>query len=207
MPADAPLAILAKAPIPGLAKTRLIPALGDAGAARLHERLLRHTLRVALDTTSAASITLWTALDHDHPVFREMAEHHGILLRPQPEGTLGVRIHQAFHDMPEPGLLVGTDCPVLTPALLARCHHALSLADVVMLPAEDGGYGLIGVRHVDPRLFDGIAWGTGSVMDETRQRIAALGWQLDCPATVWDVDRPEDLPRLAAIYPGMVDDA
>ncbi|SDL37516.1 hypothetical protein SAMN05192555_10457 [Franzmannia pantelleriensis] len=207
MPADFPLAILAKAPVPGLAKTRLIPALGAKGAAMLHERLLRHTLKVALAATDAKSITLWTALDHCHPVFQELADHHGIILRPQPEGDLGGRIHRALHAMSQPGLLIGTDCPVITPSLLAHCYLALGRADVVMLPAEDGGYGLIGVRHCDPRLFDAITWGTDAVMEETRKRITILGWQLSCPQTVWDIDRPEDLQRLSVAYPALAREA
>ena len=200
---DLPLAILAKAPIPGRAKTRLMPALGPMGAARLHERLLRHTLTAALATTPAQRITLWTALDHAHPLFLELAERHGIVLRAQPDGNLGMRMHQALLAMERPGLLIGSDCPVLTPALLGTCAEALADHDVVCLPAEDGGYGLIGVRHPDPCLFENIPWGSERVMAETRERVAALGWRLACPDTVWDVDRPEDLARLWAACPAL----
>ena len=98
-----------------------------------------------------------------------------------------------------PGLLVGSDCPVLTPALLGQCHAALQTTEAVCLPAEDGGYALIGVRESHPGLFRGIDWGTARVMAQTRQRARALGWRLACPAEVWDVDRPEDLGRLAAL--------
>lgn len=202
-PGDIPLAILAKAPVPGLAKTRLIDALGPVGAARLHERLVRHTLEIALGATPAERITLWTALDHHHPFFRDLAGRYGITLLPQPEGELGERMYQALLAMPEPGLLIGTDCPVLTPDLLVRCYRALDEADVVMLPAEDGGYGLIGVRRPTPRLFDGIPWGTETVMAETRDRIASLGWRLACPDSIWDVDRPEDLTRLSSSHPAL----
>lgn len=202
-PGDFPLAILAKAPVPGLAKTRLIDALGPEGAARLHERLVRHTLEIALASTTAERITLWTALDHHHSFFRELADRYGISLRPQPEGELGERMYRALLAMPEPGLLIGTDCPVLSPLLLGRCRRALDQADVVVLPAEDGGYGLIGVHRPDPRLFDDIPWGTGAVMDKTRDRIASLGWRLACPDTIWDVDRPEDLARLLKSHPAL----
>ncbi|APX95043.1 hypothetical protein BWR19_14430 [Halomonas sp. 1513] len=204
MSCNFPLAILAKAPIPGLAKTRLIPALGAKGAALLHERLLRHTLEVALASTAAKSITLWTALDHCHPVFQELADDHGIMLRPQPEGDLGVRIHRALHAMPEPGLLIGTDCPVITPSLLAHCHLALDQADVAMLPAEDGGYGLIGMQRADPRLFTGIDWGSARVMAQTARKAAALGYRLTCLETIWDLDRPADLTRLSAYHPQLL---
>ncbi|MDR5891303.1 TIGR04282 family arsenosugar biosynthesis glycosyltransferase [Halomonas mongoliensis] len=202
LPGDVGLAILAKAPIPGRAKTRLIPALGPEGAARLHERLLRHTLATALAATPA-HLTLWTALDHAHPLFLELAERHGIALRPQPDGDLGERMHLALSQAGGPAMVIGSDCPVLTPALLGACAEALEHHDVVCLPAEDGGYALLGARHSDPRLFENIAWGTGRVMAETRERIAALGWRRACPATVWDVDRPEDLARLSAACPAL----
>ena len=196
---DVPLAILAKAPIPGRAKTRLIPALGAEGACRLHARLLRHALATALAATSPERITLWTALEHDHPLFRELADHHGITLRAQPEGDLGARMFHALAAMDAPGLLIGSDCPALTPALLRRCRAALSEADGVFVPVEDGGYALVGVRCAERRLFGTIDWGTERVMAQTRDRAAALGWRLACPAHLWDVDRPEDLERLARL--------
>ncbi|EWH01411.1 hypothetical protein [Halomonas sp. BC04] len=87
MSAEFPLAIFAKAPLPGQVKTRLIPALGIEGATRLHERLLRHTLATAVATTPAHHITLWTALDHAHPLFLELARRYQIELRAQPEAT------------------------------------------------------------------------------------------------------------------------
>ncbi|MCH4562398.1 TIGR04282 family arsenosugar biosynthesis glycosyltransferase [Halomonas sp. EGI 63088] len=201
MSADFPLAILAKAPIPGETKTRLIPVLGAEGAARLHAALLCHTLKVAINATAAHQITLWTALDHSHPLFLELADRYDIELRAQPEGDLGDRMHRALSTMKGSGLLIGSDCPALTPTLLAECHDALEEAEVVLLPAEDGGYGLVGVRHPDARLFQDIAWGTAEVMTTTRQRIDALGWRLSCPARVWDVDRPQDLQRLALGFP------
>ncbi|APE30187.1 hypothetical protein BOX17_04010 [Halomonas aestuarii] len=192
-----PLAILAKAPIPGRVKTRLIPALGAEGACRLHERLLRHALDVALAATVPERITLWTALDHGHPLFQALAAEHGITLRAQPEGDLGERMHRALAAMEAPGLLIGSDCPALTPTLLTLCRAALNDADGVFLPVEDGGYALVGVRRSDRHLFTAIDWGKNQVMAQTRERAEALGWRLACPARLWDVDRPEDLERLA----------
>ncbi|GGX86546.1 hypothetical protein GCM10007160_12350 [Litchfieldella qijiaojingensis] len=194
-PRDFPLAILAKAPVPGRVKTRLIPHLGEQGAAQLHERLLRHTLAVALEATSAHHIVLWTALDHSHPLFLELAEHHGIALHPQPEGDLGMRMHYALLSMPGPGLVIGCDCPVLSPTLLSQCWSALQNADAVFLPAEDGGYALVGTHHSHIRLFEHIDWGTERVMSQTRRRAEELGWNIVCPAEVWDIDRPEDIER------------
>lgn len=196
---DFPLAILAKAPLPGRVKTRLIPRLGAAGAAALHEALLRQTLETAVAATAPASITLWTALEHRHDFFRQCRSHFGIRLRPQPRGDLGARMHAALAAMPRPGLLIGSDCAMLDAALLQRCQAALAMANCVLLPAEDGGYALVGMQRADRRLFADIDWGSERVMVQTRSRIATLGWTCACPATVWDIDRPEDLDRLATL--------
>ncbi|RDB43209.1 glycosyltransferase [Halomonas sp. DQ26W] len=202
MCADVTLAVLAKAPLPGKAKTRLIPALGAEGAAQLHARLVRHTLATALATTSR--VTLWTALEHHHPLFLALSEDHQIDMQPQPDGDLGQRMHHALATVTGPGLVIGTDCPVLTPELLHRCHAALSESDVVCLPAEDGGYGLIAMRRAEARLFTGIDWGTDRVMSQTAHAAAALGLRLRCLDTVWDIDRPEDLARLATHSPELL---
>lgn len=205
MSADFPLAILAKAPLPGRVKTRLIPALGAETAARLHAQLLRQTLTVATAATVSHRISLWTALDHAHPLFLELARRYDIELHAQPAGDLGQRMHHALTAMPGPGLVIGSDCAVLTPALLRQCHAALAESDAVCLPAEDGGYALIGARRPDIRLFAAIDWGSERVMAQTRHRVAALGWRLACPATVWDVDRPEDVARWLGAEPAAGD--
>lgn len=191
------LAILAKAPLPGRVKTRLIPACGAEEAARVHAALLRRTLAVACAALPASRITLWTALEHDHPLFLELARRHGIALRDQPEGDLGRRMYHAL--APGPAMVIGSDCPALTPALLRCCAQALTTHDAVCLPAEDGGYALLGLHRAHPSLFTGIAWGSEAVMAQTRQRLGALGWRLACPATVWDLDRPEDLERWRSV--------
>jgi glycosyltransferase A (GT-A) superfamily protein (DUF2064 family) len=95
--------------------------------------------------------------------------------------------------------LIGTDCPALTPGDLADAAAALARADVVLVPAEDGGYVLVGLAAPRPALFEGIAWGTSDVMRRTRERIAAGGWTSRELALRWDVDRPADLERVAAL--------
>lgn len=198
-----PLAVLAKAPVPGRAKTRLMPRLGAEGAAALHRELLLRTLETAVAATSPAAITLWFTPEPGrsvgHAFFDECAAHFDIQLRPQPAGDLGVRMHAALAAMPGPGLVIGSDCPLIDAPLLQRCQVALGSADCVLLPAEDGGYGLVGARHAERRLFRGIDWGTDSVMTQTLARLRTLGWSHACPARVWDVDRPEDVDRLLTL--------
>lgn len=189
------LHLLAKAPLPGQAKTRLAPLLGVEGAALAHAELVRHCVANACQALPAARVTLWTALDHAHPLFIELREAFGLTLTPQPEGDLGARIRYALNSTPGPAILMGSDCPSISAELIAACAHRLASHDVVILPAEDGGYGLIGTQQDYPGLFEAIPWGSESVLTATQQRLAALGLTAAYPATIWDVDRPEDWQR------------
>ncbi|QPL46736.1 TIGR04282 family arsenosugar biosynthesis glycosyltransferase [Halomonas sp. A40-4] len=192
------LHLLAKAPLPGRAKTRLAPLLGPEGAADAHAQLVRHCVANACKALPADHITLWTALDHTHPLFGELYEHFGVTLAPQPEGNLGTRIRHALNSASGPAMVMGSDCPSITSDLITACAQQLHTHDVVMLPAEDGGYGLIGTHRDYPGLFELIPWGNDRVLSATRQRIEALGLHASYPATVWDVDRPEDWQRWQA---------
>jgi rSAM/selenodomain-associated transferase 1 len=193
-----PVIVFAKAPRPGAVKTRLIPALGAAGAARLHERLVDRTLA----TVAAAGLgPLELCADPaGDPFLAARAAAHGAALAEQGSGDLGARMQRAFARVlaqAPAAILVGSDCPALTPAHLREASHALATGDVVIGPAEDGGYVLIGLARVHPSLFEGIAWGGPEVLAQTRARLAALGWRAAELDPLWDVDRPEDLVRLA----------
>jgi len=197
------VAVLAKAPIPGLAKTRLIPALGAHGAARSHRALTRQTLRTAHDAT-LGTVTLWCAPDAGHRFFRALRRTTGLACRVQPDGDLGERMHSAFrhHCAQGPLLLIGTDCPVLQPAHLRQAALALlDGADAVFQPAEDGGYVLIGLRRPQPMLFHDMSWSTDQVMAHSRARACAAGLRVSELETLWDVDRPQDLARWHAGVP------
>lgn len=196
MPAETPhLHLLAKAPLPGQAKTRLAPLLGSEGAANAHAELVRHCVANACKALPAENITLWTALDHAHPLFIELREAFGLSLKFQPEGDLGARIRHALNSTPGPAMVMGSDCPSITSALITTCVQQLSTHEVVILPAEDGGYGLIGTQRDYPALFEDTPWGTRRVLTTTQLRIAALGLHAIYPAIIWDVDRPEDWHR------------
>ena len=194
------VAILAKAPIPGFAKTRLIPLLGPEGAAQLQERLIGRALATALAaTTPGETATLWCAPDEMHATFQAAARRPGVRLARQPEGDLGARMHFAFLFTPADHVVViGTDCPVLTPADLKDAATALADADVVIAPAEDGGYGLIACRAVPSVLLLDMPWGTDRVAELTRERARQYGLRLVELRTVWDVDTPADFERLRA---------
>jgi rSAM/selenodomain-associated transferase 1 len=191
------LAILAKAPVAGSVKTRLIPALGAEGAAALHARLIERTVETA-NAAAIGTVTLWVTAPHT--CFTALASRFHISLATQPEGDLGARMLAAGRAAAGPAIIIGTDCPALRPSHLREAAGALrDGTDVVVIPAEDGGYVLIGSRQAQPRLFDHMTWSTDQVMAQTRQRLtrAGLTWRELPP--LWDVDRPEDLARLRAL--------
>jgi uncharacterized protein len=193
------VAVFAKAPIAGFAKTRLIPMLGADGAARLQERLIWHAVGTAC-AAAVGPVTLWATPDENHAVFRAIATHFRIALARQCDGDLGARMLEAIAAARGPALVIGTDCPALA------AEHVCAAADIlrggtdaVVLPAEDGGYVLIGLQRPDPALFADMRWSTSQVMQETRRRLRArnLTWQE--LATLWDLDVPDDLARLRAL--------
>ena len=188
------IAILAKAPVPGFAKTRLIPAIGAHAAAVLQERLTERAVATARDA-AIGDVTLWCAPDTRHRSFRDL----DVTLRPQPEGDLGARMLAAFGARPT--LVIGTDCPALTAAHLRDAADALATHDVVLIAAEDGGYVLIGARTTHPGLFADMTWGTSTVLAETRARIAARGLTSRELPPLWDVDTEDDLARMEPAFP------
>lgn len=197
------VAILAKMPIPGYAKTRLIPVLGAQGAADLQRWLLQRTVATAL-AADVGPVSLWCAGDQNHPDFAVCHRFAAVTVRHQPEGDLGARMLAAVAESPTAAgtLVIGTDCPALTPMHLREAARCLRVCDAVVCPAEDGGYVLIGMREPIASAFAGIDWGSERVMAQTRERLAALGQRWEEPATLWDVDVPGDLERLAAAFPG-----
>jgi rSAM/selenodomain-associated transferase 1 len=196
-PEGVAIAILAKAPVPGLAKTRLAPVLGADGAASLQARFIAHAVTTA-QSAAVGPVTLWAAPDPHHPVFRAIAATPGVALAAQPEGDLGARMMAAVEAARGPAIVVGTDCPALTPEHLRAAASALiDGIDVVIIPVDDGGYGLIGMQRPQPALFEGMTWSTSSVMAQTRRRLSRLGLSWREPARLWDIDIPADLDRLA----------
>jgi rSAM/selenodomain-associated transferase 1 len=195
------IAILAKAPIPGLAKTRLIPTIGAHAAAVLQERLTERTVTTAL-AANIGPVTLWCAPDSTHSTFLRLVARLRITLKPQPQGDLGARMLAAAAACSGPVLVIGTDCPALTEVHLRGAANDLrDGTDVILIPADDGGYVLIGTRSEQPALFAGIAWGTKTVLAETRARIIENCLVLTERPPLWDVDTESDLARLERAHP------
>jgi rSAM/selenodomain-associated transferase 1 len=194
--------VFAKAPVPGRVKTRLIPRIGQHAATELYCRLLKRALGTAA-IARVGSIELWTTEHTDSPFLQLCSRVLGVPLRLQVEGDLGARMSHAIREgLTRAGkvLLVGVDIPSMTHEDLREAREALDRGcDAVLGPAEDGGYWLIGARRHDAALFEQIAWSEADVAQRTRERLDALGWRWHELATRWDIDRPEDLDRLAAL--------
>jgi len=194
------IVIFAKAPLPGYAKTRLIPELGREGAARLATRLLRHTVEEAL-AADIGTVELCVAPNIDHPIWPTLALPGPLQWSDQGDGDLGKRMSrlaQRVIDSGEAVLVIGTDCPALTSQMLKNAAKAFNSAPVTLVPATDGGYVLIGLTQCDPTLFTDIPWSTGAVAELTRQRAASLGWPITEHQPLHDIDEPEDLRWLPA---------
>lgn len=189
------IVIFAKAPVPGRVKTRLIPALGEAGAARLAARMLD----LALGRARAAAVGPVELCMSPVP---DSADWAGIPLPADIEtcdqgtGDLGARMARAAQRALARGeavLLTGTDCPQLTATRLREAAAQLMLHDAVLHRAVDGGYPLLGLRAFDASLFEDIPWSTAAVADLTLERMAALGWNVWLGETLQDIDVPADL--------------
>jgi len=192
--------VMAKAPVAGYAKRRLSPVLGAAGAAELAERLLDHAVREAA-SAGFDSVELCTAPDAGHAAFRRLQSEHRLLVTTQVGGNLGDRMHSALSRAlvtHERALLIGTDAPALDARMLQRAADALDRADAVFVPAFDGGYVLVGLRHPARALFENVAWSTDQVMRQTRERAATVGLKLAELEPVSDIDVPADLLQLPA---------
>lgn len=183
--------VFAKAPVPGQAKTRLIPRLGAWRAARLHQRLVRETVQTALAARCGAVELHGT---RTHSFFRSLK----VPFRVQRGRDLGERMYRALERARGPAIVIGTDCPALTAADLRRAQRYLRGGyQAVIAPAEDGGYALIALRRPRLDFFSDIEWGGARVYAETATRLGGTRWR--ALRRVWDIDRPEDLERLRSL--------
>lgn len=185
--------IFARYPHSGQCKTRLIPALGPDGAAALHRRLVERTLsRLA----PLSPLVAYTGASEDK--FRVWLGAH-VELVPQPAGDLGDRLIAAARE--GPALIIGSDIPDIDASSVAAAGRLLVEADLVLGPAEDGGFWLIGMKVAEPRLFADVAWGTERVFAQVCRNAQTLGYSVGNAVTRADLDRPEDLGRWPDLLP------
>jgi len=200
------LIVFTRWPEPGATKTRLIPAMGAAGAAALQRRMTQHMLRTTDRLAAAHGVHVevrFTGGDADRMTACFGAARH---YEPQGEGDLGARLERAIQEALAAGAqrvcVVGTDCPAIDADLLRRAFESLEEADVVIGPAEDGGYYLLGMRSARPALFDRIPWSTDRVLETTLRAAEAEHLSVARLPVLRDIDRPEDLEHARAMLAG-----
>jgi len=191
--------VLTKAPVPGLVKTRLIPELGEQAACELYQQLLKRmedTLK-KLVSDNAGQVALWIAGDGEHEAFKPWSCFAAFYHQPA-SGDLGVRMALAVKSALSRNcipILIGVDVPDLDEAYLLNCLQQLENNDLVISPAEDGGYGLLGMKRFYPQLFIDKNWGTNTVFESTKVDIEKLQINTAYLPIVWDVDEVADVER------------
>lgn len=192
------LCLFLRYPEAGRCKTRMIRALGEQGAADLHRDMAEHTLQIAraLTRNVPIDIEVW----HTGAAQSEFEQWLGrdLIYHPQPQGDLGDRLRHALHADPRPTVFIGTDCPGLTGDHLRQAFVALHDRDIVIGPATDGGYYLIGGGIPDSP----IDWGTEKVREQTLDWAQANGKTVHLLDELADVDRPEDLEPWESVKRG-----
>ena len=197
------LQVFVRNPVPGSVKTRLIPALGADGATRIYRHLLDHALDAAV--ACSADVTVWVDGTPIADDLRTRLEHRGLASAVQCPGDLGVRMQHAIGEglrRAERVVLIGSDCPEYSAAFIDAAFAALDERDVVVGPAVDGGYVLIGARGPCPALFDDMPWSTPHLLAATRARIARLGLRHAELAPLRDIDDVDDLAWFPALHAG-----
>ena len=200
---DTALLVFTRTPVPGQVKTRLLSVMDAQQAAAIQVELLQRTLDAARGSR-VDHIELWCTPTTQHPVLRDLEHRFSLTLRTQQGEDLGVRMCFAMEQALERYrhvVLVGSDCIDLVTADIDLALEQLAAGtDVVLGPAMDGGYYLVGLSRSCGQLFAGIEWGTGRVLRDTRGRVAQSGLSLyELPARR-DLDRPDDLRYLQAEY-------
>lgn len=200
MPVDGPedncLCVFTRTPVPGRVKQRLAASLGQAAALRAHEELLLGTLDRCLGSPRYRSELWLTSLEPSAAVGR--LRRPGLSLKLQQGVDLGARMQHTLEEGLVNGarrVLIGSDCPDIDEDYVSRAFAALDEFPVVLGPAEDGGYGLVGLSRPAPQLFSDMIWGDHLVLQRTLHRAEQAGLQVALLPEIYDVDLPEDWQR------------
>jgi len=195
---DTIVLVFAKAPVAGQVNTRLIPDIGEQAATRLQHDLINDRLNM-LTASDLCDVRLMCAPDEHHECFRSCKQRYPIELSVQQGDDLGERMFDAastaLHEY-RYCIIIGTDAPALDAGMITQAIEGLrSGKQAVFVPAEDGGYVLLGLSEAREELFRDISWGSAQVMQQTRRRLQenAIDYlELD---TCWDIDVVEDYTR------------
>ena len=191
------LIVFTRYPEPGKAKTRLIPVLGKAGAANLHRLMAQKAIARALSLQNSRRLSVEIHYTGGSQQLMQDWLGTDIIYQNQMDGDLGAKMTAAFQQSFNSGVdkaaIIGTDCPTLKAEIMAQAFDKLSQHDLVLGPAKDGGYYLIGLCRAIPELFNGINWGTSEVFAATRAIAQNLNLNIAYLPTLADIDLPEDL--------------
>jgi uncharacterized protein len=185
-------------PEPGKVKTRLIPALGAEGACALQRRMTDQVLLELKRLSELRLVSVEVCYDGGSQALMEQWGGPDFRYLPQGQGDLGSRMDKAFLAGFQHGyeriILIGSDCPSLSNKILLEALESLVEQDLVLGPAHDGGYYLIGLKRRISSMFKGIPWGTGDVLSRTLVKANRHRLKIHLLESLADVDRPEDLP-------------
>lgn len=191
------LILFTRYPVPGKVKTRLIPALGPEGSCELHRLMTERTLRRLREYSVSPSMGLEVRFDGGDQTLMKTWLGQDLTFCDQGPGDLGVRLERAVSEAFQSGtkrvVIVGSDCPGLNPEILHKAFDGLTDHDLVLGPANDGGYYLIGLTRPLSPLFADIPWGTGAVFKRTYEVAKRSGLKQLILEPLDDIDRPEDL--------------
>lgn len=198
------LIVFTRYPEPGKTKTRLIPALGAEGAAAFHRQMTEYTLAQVRELQREHTLSVEVHFAGGNQQLMQGWLGSDVIYRPQPEGDLGFRMASAFQTAFKSGksgvVIIGTDCPSLSAKIIAQAFSVLVNNDLVLGPAQDGGYYLIGLCQLIPELFTGVTWGTSEVLQKTVDIAQKLTLSINYLPVLADVDRPEDLPNALSAW-------
>ncbi len=198
------LIIFTRYPEPGKTKTRLIPALGTEGAANLQRQMTEHTISQAKNLQKIIDISLEIRFVGGNSQLMQDWLGYDLVYQSQGEGDLGKRMERSLSNAFQAGaqyiVIIGTDCPNVNAQVLTTAFEELQQCDLVLGPAVDGGYYLIGLQQPVPELFTNIDWGTAQVLQQTVEISHLLNLSVVYLPTLADIDRPEDLPIWEKIF-------
>jgi len=192
--ANKQLIVFIKSPEPGKCKTRLIPFLTAQQACEFYISLVSHCFKT-IASLSDIDIALYIYPDTQHPFIQTLQLNHPLTLHKQQGNNLGERMHHAIQcalKTHKQCVLIGTDCPVMDAAYINKAFKALHQHDMVLGPAKDGGYVLIGANKIQAELFANINWGSDAVLQQSLNNNNAAGYNTHLLNTLWDIDTPED---------------
>jgi hypothetical protein len=191
------LIIFSRYPEPGKTKTRMIPVLGAEEAANLQRQMTEHTLKQTRQLEKGISVKIEIHFAGGNQQLMQAWLGKNLTYYPQVSGDLGKRMEsafaRAFNNNQQKVVIIGTDCPDLNKSILEMAFEALNQQDLVLGPAEDGGYYLIGLNRLIPELFKNISWGSDRVLSQTEAIANNLALNIYYLPKLRDLDYPEDL--------------